>query len=121
MYKHKSINIKCVLLLLIYLISNFPLTLFHHHNHGIVAFNNANHCEKTIYYGEKNACTHKYHFSNLKEKCSFCSHHTISSHTNSLYHFSIYKPITFTNNKLYAISLYSTLTFKPFNKGPPIV
>jgi len=119
--KLKSINIKCVLLLFIYLISNCPLTLFHHHNHNFVAFKNANHCEKTIYYGEKNACAHKYHLSSLKEKCSFCSNHTISSHTTISYRFSLYRPLTFTNNKLYTLSLYSTLTFNPFNKGPPIV
>lgn len=68
-------------LLLLYLFSLTPVFLFHQHDHkhqhDIVAFEQANDCEKTVYYaGRSVACHDKAHIGKQLEKCKFCADHT---------------------------------------------
>jgi hypothetical protein len=80
--KARKIQFKAFLLLLLYLFSNFPSSLFHDHALEISPYEKASACEKTIYYSHKEgSCNQKTHISLAAEKCHLCDNHTLSPHT----------------------------------------
>jgi len=71
-----------VFLLLLYIFSNSPVDFFHQHQDEHVSFEDADGCEKSIYYSNVvDACHHSKHVSKTNEKCFICDHHTVSEHT----------------------------------------
>lgn len=122
MKKQNYIAFKAVLLLLIYLFSNSPMILFHHHDIKIVSYEQATPCEKSIYYAEHvGRCNHKAHISNEKEKCCLCDQHTLSpyfiqKHFNAFYCNEI-KSEYQTIASIYFLQIPSSFA----NRGPPVV
>jgi hypothetical protein len=64
-----------------YLLINGPSFLLHHHNYRIVSYEEANPCEKAVYYeNQDGSCEHPVHISKSIEKCKLCETHTASPH-----------------------------------------
>jgi len=77
MRKERHINTLGTTLLLLYIFSlTFSLVFHHHHSDKIVAFSEADSCEKAIYYGIQDH--HKQHINKAQDKCWLCDHHTIT-------------------------------------------
>ena len=77
--KGNHINFLGMALLLFYAFSFAPSLHVHHHHHHdceIVAFSDADSCEKAIYYGIPDE--HDQHISKTPEKCWLCDHYTIT-------------------------------------------
>lgn len=64
-------------LLLVYIASLFPFSIFHHHENP-VAYATATHCQKYVYYGKvADKCSHQTHLSKKTSICSLCDEHTV--------------------------------------------
>ncbi|MEO6189276.1 MAG: hypothetical protein ABIO44_01880 [Saprospiraceae bacterium] len=122
MKKRRNLNYGGIFLILIYLLSNSPTIIFHHHNHEIVAYNKADNCEKAIYYADKSGkCNHKSHLSKSLDKCALCDNHIFQAHFNHIY--------DFTSAEIEISNIYNSYLFNfktiPFsetsNRGPPTV
>jgi hypothetical protein len=113
---------QAIILLLVYLISIFPATLFHHHQGSSIAYSSASACEKTIYFGiETENCGHQKHISTPSEKCSICDHHATVFCTFDFFSLCFFKqpPVCkYQNHYKSLIASYSVLCI---NKGPPVV
>ena len=113
---------KALLLLLIYLFSNSPAILFHHHDNEIVSCKKDS-SYKTSVYNEDNEhhCNHSAHLNKLPEKCSLCDHHTISPHcVLTLWTCFFSKKISeehLDNKENYSFQTPSAVS----NRGPPTV
>jgi hypothetical protein len=120
--KRQDINFKALSLLLVYLISNSPSILFHHHASDSPSYEHATPCEKTIYYSNKgSSCHHKAHISKAAEKCFLCDNHTISPHAPQAYFFYFFnsvKPSVYSENNS---DFYSSSPSLFANRGPPSV
>ncbi|MBI2259650.1 MAG: hypothetical protein HYU67_12250 [Flavobacteriia bacterium] len=120
----KRLNIKfnVIVLLLIYLFSNSPNVLFHHHEVEHSFFQHADSCEKAIYFADsENYCKHKTHISETNEECSMCDTHTFSPHSNQLFYGNY---LINDLNKIFTefSSPYFPLTPSSLsNRGPPKV
>jgi hypothetical protein len=80
--KQPAIQFRALLLLLVYLFSNSPSILFHHHKLEIASYENATTCEKVIYYSAQDGnCNHNKHISKAIEKCWLCDNHIVSPHS----------------------------------------
>ena len=120
--KNRNINFTGLFLLLLYLFSNSPANLFHHHDYNIVAYDKADKCEKAIYYANKDgSCNHKHHITKSFEKCSLCDNHTVSVHTVFYPIFVCVNVIATTEHHPYNVSFYSLSTSETSNRGPPTV
>jgi hypothetical protein len=122
MLKNKMIQLRAFILLLVYLASNIPVSLFHKHENVVVALEKATACEKKIYYGEVNSgCEHSTHISKQIEKCSLCDSHLNTPHYTVDIFYSFQKnnfSIKYCTDDIhYSSSLINTLC----NKGPPTV
>jgi hypothetical protein len=122
MLKNKTIQLRAFILLLVYLASNIPVSLFHKHENAVVTFEKATACEKKIYYGKVNSgCEHSTHISKQIEKCSLCDSHLNTPHytVDIFYNFqkNNFSIKYCTDNIHYSSSLINTLC----NKGPPTV
>jgi hypothetical protein len=119
--KRHKISHKALLLLLVYLFSNTPSILFHHHTLEI-AYENATSCEKAIYYSEKDGnCSHKTHISKASEKCGLCDDHTVSPHSSQTFS-TKYFSREFSGRYLQVSENYYFQTPSTFcNRGPPSV
>ncbi len=122
MLKNKTIQINALLLLVVYLASNIPMSFFHKHENVKIAFQKATACEKKIYYDVvKGDCEHSTHISKQIEKCSFCDSHFAKPYTTLVSNFYTQK-ICFTNlYKIDFVKLISNNTTTLSNKGPPTV
>jgi hypothetical protein len=120
--KRKNIQLRALILLLIYLISNSPATLFHHHDNKIIAFDKATACEKAIYFSNsKGKCKHKSHLSESIKKCSLCDNHTLIPHFLEFSFYTFFK-LTFNNSYSTASFDYKYVTTTIVcNRGPPTV
>ncbi len=120
MLKIRTIQVKALLLLLVYLASNIPMSFFHTHKNEKIAFEKASACEKKIYYGEvEGDCEHGTHISKQIEKCSLCDTHFAKPYTTFESSLNFPKRI-FTNQ--YKIEFVKLLSHSPItlsNKGPP--
>ncbi|MCO5234726.1 MAG: hypothetical protein M9933_00545 [Chitinophagaceae bacterium] len=77
MKKKRNNNLAGIALLLLYVFSITPTLLIHQHaDTEVIAFSDADPCEKAIYYGIRDS--HRQHVSDAREKCWFCDHHTIT-------------------------------------------
>ena len=103
-----------------YLLINGPSFLLHHHNNRIVSFEEANPCERAVFYEAKDgSCTHPIHVSKTIEKCKLCETHTASPHLLTETHFEVI-PLGFkiaVNPRV--VSKYNLAHYVHANKGPP--
>jgi hypothetical protein len=120
--KKKDIHLRGLILLLIYIISNSPAVLFHHHDNKIVTFNKATACEKTIYYSVfKGKCEHKAHLTKSIKKCSLCENHTLTPHFSEFSFCNFFK-LSF--HRSYSIATFDykfANTSIVSNRGPPTI
>jgi len=120
--KNPNINFTGLFLLLLYLFSNSPAILFHHHDNNIVAYSNADQCEKAIYYPDKDdSCNHKQHVTETFEKCSLCDKHTLSAHTICSPLFDGVDVIITCEHNPYNVGFHSLPISETSNRGPPTV
>ncbi|MDX9704430.1 MAG: hypothetical protein RBT46_01820 [Weeksellaceae bacterium] len=119
MNKKRKIHFPTVVMLLFYLLSILPNLLIHYHEHEIIAFLEADSCEKAIYYGVPDE--HKEHLSKVQEECKFCDHHTPTPQLV----FSTEFKLTITKQPTNYFPWYkSFLSVEPttnYNKGPPFI
>jgi len=120
--KTNKIQFKAFLLLLLYLFSNFPSSLFHDHTLEISPYEKATSCEKTIYYSHKeDSCNHKTHISLAAEKCHLCDNHTLSPHTLfTFFSSSFNKEFSLANTEVSERYFYQVPAILS-NRGPPSV
>jgi hypothetical protein len=122
MKKTRKINFTGLFLLLLYVFSNSPVILFHHHDNHIVAYDKADQCEKVIYYSSKSdGCHHKEHISKASEKCSLCDHHSLSVYTVFTPSFFYLKPLKAGEYILFHESIQLITFSETSNRGPPTV
>ena len=117
----RHIHCSAILLLLIYICSNSPAFMFHHHIRPIVAYDKAGSCEKVIYYTGNDGCNHKSHISTAFERCSLCDHHNLNAHINFL---PVFAFINFIDADGYSTGLehfVSAFAAEAANRGPPEV
>lgn len=110
------------LFLLIYLFSNSPSILFHHHEPAVHSYQEATECEKAIHFADHlEGCDHKMHFSESHEDCSLCDVHSVSLHTASTFYL-IYS-IDEHSDKIIveSSSLFSETVSNFSNRGPPSI
>ncbi len=113
----KPKHIQSLALLAIYFLSIWPSLIAHHHHH-IVSFDQADHCEKKMYYNHGH-CGHAQHISSSIKKCALCDTHTNSLHlisTAPKLQFKLGLCLVF--NSVFN-SNYSALVLHFGNKGPP--
>jgi hypothetical protein len=107
-------------LLVTYLLINGPSFLLHHHNNRIVSFEEANPCERAVFYEAKDgSCTHPVHVSKTIEKCKLCETHTATPHLLTETHFEVI-PIGFkiaVNPRVVSSTILPT-TFMPIKARP---
>jgi hypothetical protein len=120
--KAPKIQFKAFLLLLLYLFSNFPSSLFHNHALEISPYEKASACEKTIYYSHKDvSCNHETHISLAAEKCHLCDNHTLSPHTLfTFFSSSFNKEFPLANTEVSEPYFYQAPAILS-NRGPPSV
>jgi len=120
--KARKIQFKAFLLLLLYLFSNFPSSLFHDHALEISPYEKATSCEKTIYYSHKEgSCNHKTHIGLAAEKCHLCDNHTLSPHTLfTFFSSSFNKEFPLANTEVSEPYFYQAPSILS-NRGPPSV
>ena len=76
MKTHRSVKIQGWFLLLLYIFSNSPFIKYHHHNYQIADFEQANSCEKLIYFDYSDQeCHHKDHIVKDISKCPLDDNH----------------------------------------------
>ena len=122
MKKARKIQFKAFLLLLLYLLSNFPSSLFHDHALEISPYEKVPSCEKTIYYSHKEgSCNHKTHIGLAAEKCHLCDNHTLSPHTLfTFFSSSFNKEFSLANTEVSERYFYQVPAILS-NRGPPSV
>jgi hypothetical protein len=120
--KTNKIQFKAFLLLLLYLFSNFPSSLFHDHALELSPYEKATSCEKTIYYSHKEgSCNHKTHIGLAAEKCHLCDNHTLSPHTLfTFFSSSFNKEFSQANTEVSERYFYQAPAILS-NRGPPSV
>ena len=119
---NRNINFTGLFILLLYIFSNSPAILFHHHDYNIVAYDKADKCEKAIYYVKtENSCNHKQHLTTGFEKCSLCDNHTLSEHTIFYPDFVFPKARKIAEFDNYLQQFYFLPTSEKSNRGPPTV
>jgi hypothetical protein len=122
MLKKGKINIGALLLLLIYIFSNIPFALLHQHHNHIVAYEKANACEKSIYYGSnKGDCGHTTHISKTVKHCPLCEHHIITPHIGENFNSNLFHLFYYSSYKITNTNCLLSSSFVISNKGPPTV
>lgn len=122
MKKRKLIQLKVILLLLIYLFSNIPTNLFHQHESEVPSYENATACEKSIYYSSKDgSCKHKSHLSEETEKCALCDKHLVSPHLFQLIFEKYFKKELVRDYFQATEGFYFQTSSSTSNRGPPSV
>ncbi len=120
MIQIKTIQFKALLLLLVYLASNLPISLFHTHENVKLSLAKATACEKNIYFaGVDGDCEHSTHITKEIKKCTVCDHQLATPHTNVDTLTTIQK-LSF--NNLYTIHIDDCITYSlstHSNRGPP--
>ncbi len=100
----------------------FSFVVHDHHAHGVISYQTANSCERTIYYAEQNHnCAHNSHITDADEECWLCSKHITSphhisgtiGHTPAAFYSESFIPIP----RKFLAQTPSTLS----NRGPPAV
>jgi hypothetical protein len=120
--KKRNTKYSAIILLLFYAIGIWPTVVFHDHDHGVVAFEQATPCQKNIYYGsDSHHCGHQQHFSQPVEKCFLCDHHSSAFYTFEPPIFTFFKQHCATKYHGFHRSFLSHYTALTFNKGPPQV
>jgi len=120
--KTQYIQFKALLLLLIYLLSNSPSVLFHHHKLEVASYEKATPCEKKIYYSDKdNSCNHKTHISKVPEKCSLCDNHTIAPHSFQTFLTEYFSKEIIADYLQVSENYYFQVPSTFSNRGPPSV
>jgi hypothetical protein len=120
---HKQKQIKTFLLVALYLISQSPAILFHHHRVAISSFNFANSCERSGFnVKNRSNCEHQAHLTTPLEKCSLCDNHTLSPHSIPS---GFVKYVTITFEISYSIVATSRIAHRSSyvlsDRGPPAV
>ncbi len=122
MFKKGKINISALLLLLIYIFSNIPFALLHQHNDHIVTYENANSCEKSIYYGsQKNGCRHSSHLFKSIKHCKLCEKHIITPHLQEKHKDYSFIKTQFRSYIIVAFELPTLIFTTTSSRGPPMV
>jgi hypothetical protein len=120
MIKIKTIQLKALLLLLVYIASNFPVSLFHTHENVKVTFAESTACEKKIYFGDVDGdCGHSTHITKQIKKCTTCDQQLTAPHTAANI-FNTLQKLSFSN--VHTIAIDDCITYHPStrsNKGPP--
>ena len=118
MKKKRQINFLGIALLLVYAFTLVPsIALHHHHEEEIVAFSEADSCEKAIYYGIQDE--HNEHISKTHEKCWFCDHHTTPLQILVECDFKLPKLESITEYTAYYKGFHSIELTGSSNKDPP--
>ncbi len=117
-----KIEVKAILLLLIYVFSNSPSNLFHEHHLEIASFEEASSCEKSIYYSDLDGhCAHSEHISKSVEKCCLCDNHTAPQQTTTALTTEFFlKEFSETSFPLYE-NYFAHVPSTFSNRGPPFV
>ena len=103
---------------MLYVFSLAPSLVFHHHHDEIIAFAEADSCEKSIYYGIQDH--HKEHISKVQDECWLCDHHTITPQIllNAEFILPYFEPIT--EHTFFHKSFHSIELTGSSNKDPPV-
>ncbi|MCZ2100988.1 MAG: hypothetical protein LC107_05570 [Chitinophagales bacterium] len=118
MKKKRHINFLGIALLLVYAFTMLPSIVMHHHHHEeVVAFSEADSCEKSIYYGIHDE--HKEHISKTLEDCWFCDHHTMPLQILVENEFELLNFEISTEYSTYYKSFHSIELTGSSNKDPP--
>lgn len=107
-------------LLFIYLLGNSPAFIIHSHDHSNIDFNQANSCEKEIYFSYADGgCKHKAHLSKPIKNCFFCDHHNISLQY-FIRHFDVLTENSKTSIQIHSLYCpFQTDTKAIKGRGPP--
>lgn len=109
-----------LVLLLVYLSGSLPLSVFHHHESGIIPLEKASNCEKEIYYpGFNDLCKHQTHISATLEKCSLCVHHIIPVHATEPASYSVSESLHIFYFSSYLPGLRTIFSLFHEVRGPP--
>ncbi len=122
MIKRKHIPFLKLLVTCTYLVGMLVSLLVHDHTEHVVSFQEADACERVIFYADVHTtCHHKAHFTNELEKCSLCDVHVFSPHDGLvLFHFPFHK-IQHIDTYVYVASESYIQPLNLSNKGPPII
>lgn len=122
MANHRKIEFSGLFLLLIFLISNGIIGLFHNHSLNEIALKSTTICDKAIYFNgleESKECNHEAHFSAELEKCVHCILKTstlLYFETSSVSNFK-FEFYSFFAEPLLHLTKNCLFSFP--NKGPP--
>ena len=120
MNKIKTIQIKALLLLLVYIASNLPVSLFHSHENVRVSLSQATACEKKIYFGNVDgSCEHSTHITKQIKKCASCDQQLVTPHTTVDTFITLQK---LSLGNIYKIALEDCIAHNAIthsNRGPP--
>jgi hypothetical protein len=121
MTKKKIFRTKGIGILLIYLASLFPFSIFHHHEKQ-VDYAHATHCQKYIYYGkEKDKCSHQTHLSKKTSKCSLCDDHIVVPHLGTVYTFNFFSAYAECRYHVCCDKAVAVQYSRNADRGPPAV
>ncbi len=122
MIKRKHVPFLKLFVTCTYLVGMLVSLLVHDHTDHVVSYQEADACERVIYYADKhNECHHAAHFTKELEKCSLCDVHVFTPHDGitsfefkfpNIQHSDVYVYFT-------SVSFNQPLTLS--NKGPPII
>ncbi len=116
--KKGHINFLGFALLVVYTFTMIPsMVSHHHHEKEVIAFSEADSCEKAIYYGIHD--NHKEHFSKPFEECWFCDYHTMPLQILVENEFELPNFEFFTEFPTYYKSFHSIELTGSSNKDPP--
>ena len=124
MQKQRYIQFKSFLLLLVYLISNSPSVLFHHHSAEVISHEKQFDCKEHIQHSKfckEVKCHHSTRIAKPHKKCGLCDNHTVSPHAIEAF------LLTQINYEFYSgyIKIPSTYFYQIpsvfSNRGPPSV
>ena len=121
MIKRKYIPLIKRLLTITYLIGMFVSLLVHDHMDHVVSYQEADACERVIYYADAHtSCHHSAHYTKELEKCSLCDVHVYSPHEAfATLHF-LFDKIHFTDAYGYVPSASFCSPLLLSNRGPPM-
>ncbi len=120
MIKRKHIPFLKLFVTFTYLVGMLVSLLVHDHTDHIVSYQEADACERVIYYADTHSdCHHQAHFTNELEKCSLCDVHVFTPHDGiQSFHFSFHNQHHSESYNYTALESFNPpLSYS--NKGPP--
>lgn len=105
---------------MVYLFGSSPFVLFHHHENEIVTYEDADACQRAVYYGETDEDHHhSQHISKVVNDCPLCDLHTLTLSLPPVAQFKTFKKTVSEISDFCRPQFLSIYSHSSLSRGPP--